>query len=160
MNKKNCSIVSFLAGNLSMWLLYELRMVKKKMNINTVGHKDKKYLKLFDNWLILIERGDCIERFLKEKNIKSIAIYGYGNIGRHLMIQLSDSDIQIKYVIDKNRDGILTNDIPCYLPTQDMPGVDAIVVTPICEYLEIKNSLEKFTQASIISIEDIIYELL
>lgn len=160
MNKKYSSIVSFFAGNLSMLLLHKLRMVKERVNINAAEHKDKKYLKLFDNWLILIERGDGIESFLKEKNIKGIAVYGYGNIGRHLVTQLSDSGIQIKYIIDKNRDGILINDIPCYLPAKDMPDVDAIIVTPICEYLEIKNSLKKFTQASIISMEDIIYELL
>jgi hypothetical protein len=148
-------ILSFLAGNMSLYLLYKHKFTKK-----AVDDKDKRYLQLFDKWMILMERGDAIEQFFKEKNIKEIAIYGYGNIGKHLVTQLSDSDINIKFVIDRRKDSIIVNSIPCYQPSDNLPSVDAIVITPICEYTEIKNALNEVTSAKIISIEDIVYELL
>lgn len=148
-------ILSFLAGNLSLYLLYKYKFTKK-----AVDDKNKRYLQLFDKWMILMERGDTIEQFFKERNIKEIAVYGYGNIGKHLVKQLSDSNINIKYVIDKRKDSIVMDNISCYQLSDNMPTVDAIVITPICEYTKIKNALNEVTSAEIISIEDIVYELL
>lgn len=148
-------VLSFLAGNLSLYLLYKHKFTKK-----AVDDKNKRYLQLFDKWMILTERGDTIKKFFMEKNIKEIAVYGYGNIGKHLVTQLSDSDINIKFVIDRRKDSIIVNSIPCYQPSDNLPSVDAIVITPICEYTEIKNALNEVTSAKIISIEDIVYELL
>lgn len=148
-------VLSFLAGNLSLYLLYKHKFTKK-----AVDDKNKRYLQLFDKWMILTERGDTIKKFFMEKNIKEIAIYGYGNIGKHLVTQLSDSDINIKFVIDRRKDSIIVNSIPCYQPSDNLPSVDAIVITPICEYTEIKNVLKEITSAELISIEDMIYDLL
>lgn len=148
-------VLSFLAGNLSLYLLYKHKFTKK-----AVDDKNKRYLQLFDKWMILTERGDTIKKFFMEKKIKEIAIYGYGNIGKHLITQLSDSDINIKFVIDRRKDSIIVNSIPCYQPSDNLPSVDAIVITPICEYTEIKNVLKEITSAELISIEDMIYDLL
>lgn len=148
-------ILSFLAGNLSLYLFYKYRFIKK-----SVDNKEKRYLQLFDKWMILIERGDTIKKFFTEKNIKEIAIYGYGNIGKHLVAQLSDSNINIKFVIDRRKESIMGSNIPCFYPSDDLPSVDTIVITPICEYTEIKNALKKITSAELISIEDMVYELL
>lgn len=153
-NKIKC-ILSFLAGNLSLYLFYKLKDTKK-----VTDDKDKRYCRLFDNWLLLDERGNSLEKFFREKNIKEIAIYGYGNIGRHLVAHLSNSDINIKYVIDKRKNSIITDSIPCYQLSDNIPDVDAIVITPICEFTEINNTIKRFTDAEIISMEDIIYELL
>lgn len=153
-SRKKC-MLSFLAGNLSLYFFLKLKNTKE------VGDdKDKRYCRLFDNWLALNERGDSFERFFEERNIKEIAVYGYGNIGKHLVAQLSGSDISIKYVIDKRKDRIATDGIPCCQLSENMPRVDAIVITPICEYSEINNRLKKVTSAELLSMEDIIYELL
>lgn len=148
-------ILSFLAGNLSLYLYYKIKSTNKN-----VDDKNKKYLQLFEKWLILAERGDSIRQFFEARNIKEIAVYGYGNIGKHLVAQLSGSDINIKYVLDKRKDCIITDNIPCYPLLGKIQSVDAIVITPICEYMEIKNTLKRVTSAELISIEDIIYELL
>lgn len=153
-NKVKC-ILSFLAGSFSLYLFYRPQKAQ-----GDADGKDKIYCRLFDNWLLLNERGDTVEKFFEERNIKEIAIYGYGNIGRHLAAQLSDSDIHIKYLIDKRKDSIITDGIPCYQMSGHMPGVDAIVITPICEYAEISNRLKKVTSAELISMEDIIYEFI
>lgn len=84
-------VLPFAAGNLSLYLLN-----KRKFSKKGVDDKNKRYLQLFDKWMILTERGDSIKKFFAEKNIKEIAVYGYGNIGKHLVTQLSDSDINIK----------------------------------------------------------------
>lgn len=148
-------MLSFLAGSLSLYLFYKPKNIQ-----SAAGDKDKIYCRLFDNWLALNERGDTVEQFFKGKNINEIAVYGCGNIGRHLMAQLSDSNIHIKYVIDKRKDSMTADHMPCYQLSDHMPAVDAIVVTPICEYSEIRNELKKVISTEIISMEDIIYELI
>lgn len=148
-------MLSFLAGSLSLYMFYKPKSIQRAAN-----DKDKIYCRLFDNWLILNERGDTLEQFFKGKNIKEIAVYGYGKIGRHLVAQLSDSNIHINYVIDKRKDSMIADNIPCYQLSDHLPAVDAIVVTPICEFSEIRNKLRKVTSTEIISMEDIIYELI
>lgn len=122
--------------------------------------KNRKYSQLFDNWLILSERGENIGTYFKERDMKEVAVYGYGNIGRHAVTQLSHADIRVKYIIDQRKDGILSGDIVCYGMGDSLPDVDAVIVTPICEYGEIENRLQKKISVPILSIEDIIYELL
>jgi len=121
--------------------------------------KDKKNSQLFDNWLVIIERGEKIETYFQKNNIKEIAVYGYGNIGRHLVTQLLDTSINIKYIIDK-RKAVITGKIEKYSPKDNLPEVDAIIITPICDYNGIKDVLYDKISGKIISIEDIIYELL
>ena len=145
----------FTMASLALCLHYEIKS-KKAMEID----KNKKYFKLYENWMILLERGDSVKRFFTERNIKEIAVYGYGNIGKHFIEQISGLDVSVKYVLDKRKVNILHSNIPCYQPSDDIPNVDVIVVTPICEYVQIKNTLKSLTSAEIISIEDIIYELL
>lgn len=153
-NRIKC-ILSFLAGCISFYLFGKLKSVPQRGN-----DKDRKYCQLFDNWLIITERGDKIEQYFNIRNIKEIAVYGYGNIGRHLITQLSHSNVHIKYVIDKRKGSIMTDHIPCYQLTESLEDVDAVIVTPICEYKEIHIQLKDRFSVPIISIEDIIYELL
>ena len=145
----------FTMASLALCLQYWIKS-KKAMETD----KNKKYFKLYENWMILLERGDSVKRFFKERNIKEIAVYGYGNIGMHFIEQLSGSDVSIKYVIDRRKGDILTGNIPCCQPSDNIPNVDAIIVTPICEYPQIRDMLKASTAAEIISIEDIIYELI
>lgn len=156
MRKNGIKLVLFyLAGSLSSYLFCKFKSMRKN-----VEEKDRKYSRLFDNWLILVERGDDVGQFFRERDIKEIAVYGYGNIGRHLVTQLLQLDVSVKYVIDKRKDGTITNNIPCYQLSDNIPNVDMIVITPICEYQKIECALKEISSAKIISVEDIIYELL
>ena len=149
--KKN--IISFLLGNVSFYILNRYLHSKEHKD-----ERDRRYCQLFDNWLVLQERADGIEEYFHARNIKEIAVYGYGNIGRHIVAQLSGTDITVKYVIDRSEG----KDYPIdrYRLTDRLPEVEAIIVTPICEYKQIKDELRNRGTWKMISIEDVIYELL
>lgn len=70
-----------------------------------------------------------IEEYLKQKQIKSIAIYGYGFFGRLLCRELENSDIQIMYVIDRNKD--FDTEIRLISPDEEWDKVDAIIISPL-----------------------------
>ena len=53
----------------------------------------------------------------------------------------------------------LFSDIDIYKPSEELPDVDAIIVTPIHAYEAIEESLSKKMDCLIMSIEDIIYEM-
>lgn len=149
-------VLSFLFGNITCNFMKDVVLSDKG---KVKDEKDKIYNRLFHNWLLIIERGNGIEEYFYEKGIKEIAVYGYGNIGRHLVEQLIKTDISIKYIIDKNKK-VVSDNIDVYHLTEKIPDVDAVIVTPICEYQSIKKKIENKVSGEIISMEDIIYELM
>ena len=100
-----------------------------------------------------------ISLFFKNRKMQKIAIYGYGDIGRHLITQLKNSGIEVEYIIDR-RTNIDTQKIKLYKPEDKLPMVDAIVVTPVLEMEEIQKCLLKQYRGEIISIEHVLYECL
>lgn len=110
------------------------------------------YWRIMDQWLLWKERGKTVVDVLKAQNIRNIAIYGIGMLGRHLIHDLSDSDINIVCGIDKyaNNEKMAFSMIK---PEEDIPKVDAIIVTPIYDFLSIKQYLEKKGCKNIISLE-------
>lgn len=96
---------------------------------------------------------------LYEHRVESIkiAIYGMGDIGKNLLADLRDSSVKVDYAIDK----VVTNteDIRVVSPEEKLEKVDAIVVTAIAYFDDINDNLSSKTDCPIISLEDIIYEM-
>ena len=132
---------------------------KRKKQGNKIDDKDKKARQLFDNWLVLAERETKIEEYFHQKKIQKVAVYGYADIGNHLTVQLADTDIEVRYVIDK-RPCSPPEGIAWYRPTDELPYVDAVIITPVWEYTQIKETIRRKVSGQILSMEDIVYELL
>lgn len=99
-----------------------------------------------------------IDAYFHKNKIENIAIYGMSYVGERLLDELRDSDITVKYAVDQNADNIYA-DIDVILPGENMPEVDAIVVTPIYYYYEIQEMLSSKVDCKIISLEDILNEI-
>lgn len=99
-----------------------------------------------------------VEDYFYRNRIKTIAIYGMSYIGERLFEELKNTDIEIKYAIDKNNESIYV-DIDVLSVDEVLPKVDAIIVTPVYFFDEIKDMLQKKTVCRIISLEDVIYKL-
>lgn len=112
---------------------------------------------LMREWVQLKQEGKSINDFFEKNNYRDIAVYGKGYIGEALAKELLESDITIKYFIDrkadKDFDGITIS------PDSELEEVDAVVVTPVTSYGEIKQNLMKKLSCPIISIEDILYDV-
>lgn len=117
------------------------------------------YTEILHNWLLKKERGKKFADYLKTFNIRSVAVYGLGILGKHFISELKDSDLLIKYAIDEAEDVRANAKIPVYKKEQIMKlDVDAIVVTVIYDYESIKNELKKYTGTKIMSLEQIVME--
>lgn len=139
-------------------------LVKNKV-MKTTKSDDKMYaekhlaiLQLFNQWMRTKQEGKSIIDYLHKNDIKTVAIYGMSYVGERLYDELKDSDIEIKYAIDKNADGIYA-EVDVLSPEEDLPEVDLIIVTAVYFYNEIEDMLSKVTDCHISSLEDILYEM-
>lgn len=119
-----------------------------------------KYLRMFQmmsQWLRLKQEGKDIIDYFEKNNYTEIAIYGMGRIGEAVEKELLGSKVTVKYFIDQKAcagsDGVMVS------PDDELETVDVIVVTPISSYGEIKQKLSKKINSSVISIEDVLYEV-
>ena len=119
----------------------------------------RSYWQIMDKWICLLEEEKTIAQYFEKRNIETIALYGVGMMGRHLIKQLEHSHIKIAYGID-----IRGNDeqqqFPIFNKYPEGYDVDAIIITVTYETYPIYTTLEKEANCSIILLEEIIGELL
>lgn len=116
-------------------------------------------VRCFNYWMTLRETDRHVADYLLRNNMKNIAIYGYGALGRHLVAELDDSGISIRYIIDRDvRLNHLKYDIK--RPEDVLPEVDAVIVTPVDDFEQIYFSLKKQIECRILSLLEITSELI
>lgn len=123
--------------------------------INYEEQKYKRMVEALDIWMVLRERKLYVDRLLTKKNINKIAIYGAGIFGKHLYYELQESDIQVECFIDQNPKAKI-NGMKIVVPGEQIGQVDAIIVTPIMEYTQIRENLKKFYFCQILSFKSVL----
>lgn len=137
-------------------------LVTKKMKkiLNILGAESARKQRLcdmFSEWVTMKTEGKEIYDYLKCNGYNIIAIYGMNYIGEILLKDLehSGSGVQVKYAIDKNAECIRT-EVAVLKPDDELPIVDAVVVTAVAYFDEIKSILEHKIQCPVISLEEIL----
>lgn len=123
-------------------------------------NKNWAIIRLYDAWMMAKENSIGIDGYLSQKNISSIAIYGMDYRGIRLFHELKNTSIIIRYGVDRNPPTRIAGlDI---LHPDDMKNgrVDAVVVTAIFAFDEIKKDLESRGFTQIISLDEILYDLI
>lgn len=108
--------------------------------------KNKIYYNFLLRWMEEKAAGNSIEKCLIKKNIKTIALYGVGKIGRLVYEELKESSIHVICLIDRNPDSASDwSDVPLAKPeeTEKYATATAILVTSIASYHDIRNSLKQ-----------------
>ncbi|MBD5462839.1 MAG: glycosyltransferase [Lachnospiraceae bacterium] len=148
-------------------LLEKILQCKYKMyaeacarNQNERCKKRDKNAELYQFLFMLIhaqQRGLKIDAVLDKMNIKTIAIYGCDNLGKVIFNALVGSEIEIKYGIDRNpQNNYIEEQMEIYTLEDELPLVDAIVVTAITFFEEIRDELSELTDMRVISLEELI----
>jgi FlaA1/EpsC-like NDP-sugar epimerase len=136
------------------WLNVTLYRILKKTTKQLDNRNWEKYV-----WRKWNKRRRQNRSFLEEKLLakgyKRIAIYGCGDLGRSLYNELKGTAITVAYYIDKNANS-MNEEIDVLPNNQNLPDVDAVVVTIVTQYYEIKNELKKYCKSEIIPFEDIV----
>ena len=120
--------------------------------------KSRILYKCINQWLILKQKGVLLSSFFTERNLYNIAIYGFHYMGQRLYEELKDSPVKVAYAIDKNNDAVVS-DLPIMRKDANLNEVDAIIVTPVIDFLEIREELVSKVKCPIISIEEILYAI-
>lgn len=106
------------------------RLEKKRMIEN---EKWKQMFLIVNNWFQSSSQGQSAAQYLKRHNIKKIAVYGYGYLGKTLLENLESENIEVAYVIDKNAAFLDLNKKCCTLEQADEP-VDAVIISLIKDF--------------------------
>ena len=113
---------------------------------------------MMNQWVQVKQEGKNLADYMERNNYRTIAIYGMSYAGERLLEELRDSNIMVKYGIDKNADK-LYSDVDIVSPDEELEEVDAVIVTPIYFMDEIEEELSEKLSCPILSLEDILYEV-
>lgn len=135
-------------------MLNELWFDRYEVQKNT--QKYLTYFQMMSQWIKVKQDGKNLASYFEKKEYKRIAIYGMSYAGERLSEELKNTEIEVKYGIDKNADN-LYDTVEIFSLQDDLSEVDAVVVTPISSFHEIKEELRQKLDCAIISLRDIIY---
>ena len=134
--------------------------VVKNKKLHESGANTNKYLILFrqmNQYLITKQMNKNIEDYFKERGIKTIAIYGMSHIGQRIIDDLESSEVKVLNGIDRRAER-MTYSLPIYAPEEELPNVDAVVVTA-SDFNEIAEMLAEKMDCDILAFGDVIYNL-
>lgn len=133
-----------------------VQLNKKVQFQQTLAQKHLLIMQTFNQWLINKQEGKSLARFFEENGYRSIAVYGMSYLGERLLDELKDTGIEVRYGIDRNAENIYA-DIDVKGLDDELPEVDAIVVTAVYFFDEIEDELGKRVDYPVISLEDVVY---
>jgi len=116
------------------------------------------YLMLL-HWLNALYLGHNVRDYFVGEGINTIAIYGMGELANRLIDGLRDSDVEVLYGIDRDPACASGNVDRVYSIDENLPKVDAIIVTPFYVFDQVRDMLTSKICARIISVEEIIWSL-
>lgn len=119
------------------------------------------YWRLLDNWMTVIDAGSNIGEYFNKNGVKTIAVYGMGMMGKHLIAQLKDCNVKIVYGIDRKT---IVNSkkygFPVVKVSDHLEKVDAIVVAVTYDLHSIYTLLSEKMDCPILFLGEIIDDLL
>ena len=140
----------------------EEELIKESLEINRMResiHSSERKWHLYYNvmleWMKKKQEGKTISNVLGKYGFYSVAIYGMGEMANVLIIDLKNTDINVKYGIERDYRGKRFGKE--VLSIQDkLEDVDAIIITPIFYTNEIKEDLLKKTKKPLICLDEVI----
>lgn len=158
MKKGTLAVISTIVGAIAGAVGSSYRGTKKIEQKSIKVDKFKAYYNVLNQWLILKQEGKNLSDYFVRNGYHTIAIYGMGEMGNRLYDELKNSEIKVKYAIDKNASNIYA-ELDIYDMSEELETVDAIVVSAIFTFDEVKESLSEKTASPIISLEDVVYDV-
>lgn len=128
---------------------YNLMQYYKKIN-KVENLKVKTLLK----WIELYQDNLTFIDYFNKRKIRTIAIYGMGQLGKLLLKELENTSIEIKYGIDRRISGIYGT-IPIINLENVKEEVDLVIIAAPIGYRE----LAQYLKFDMISLEDLLVEI-
>lgn len=106
-------------------------------------------------WLEIRQNGHSLDEYFKHNNIQTIGIYGMGALGCRLYDELENSCVKIKYLLDKNPNG-MDKFFEFSLLDKGKLDVDAIVVTVIYSEKQIIDEIKTYGCKNVIGLSTVL----
>lgn len=138
--------------------LYDMHKEDTTNFVNEEGKRDKYsvMVKLLSQWIANRQKGLSISRYLETRGIEQVAIYGMGDLGQRLWDELIDSDVIVKYAVDRRAKQIVSA-VRLINTEEDYEVVDAIIVTAVYDFEKVKKMITAKTECQVLSLESIVY---
>lgn len=107
-------------------------------------------------WMDVNLKGFHLADVLKAQNYHSIAIYGYAELGKLLYSELARDGFKASYIIDKKVKNTEKDNLCVFFPQKGLPLVDAVVVTAVYYFEEIKKELMQLGFNNVISLRTLV----
>jgi hypothetical protein len=159
MKKWQISALSATAGTICGAIFVDKKRKIQIDNLNKQLEKINYINQMLNQWIKNRNGNFMISDYCISNGYKNIAVYGISYAGERLIDELEGTDVEVLYGIDRNADNLIYKKLNILKPTDDLPEVDAVIVTAIYYFEEIKEDLVKIYKCPIISLEDIIYDL-
>lgn len=147
-------VVAFLLGK----ACGKIGLANKLSSLDEKNNKNQSIINTFDLWLQQKQDNHQIQDFFLRNGFREIAIYGMHYLGEHLLRDLRETEITVKYAIDKNADKIACG-VKVIPPDAELEKVDAIIVTAIYYFDDIEKQLASKIDCPIISLDDVLGNL-
>lgn len=156
------AIMRYMVGELSLseMDIYKGKIVPSIMDDTMFGvllHETKRSVKFKSNYEMAMSMNEIsniegkLNAYLREKKIRTVAIYGMGRVGHQLIKILNATDIKIECVIDENNsfvDGIKAVGIKKF-----DQNLDAVIVTIPYEFKTIEHSILEKVKCKVLNLE-------
>ena len=110
------------------------------------------------DWIRILQDGRGIKEYFEKYPTNSVAIYGMGELGKCLKDALQKAGVPVAYLIDRDKKK-WCGDIPAFDMQDELPKVERIIVTPIWDYNDIKEEIDKKIQTEVVSLKTVIEEI-
>lgn len=134
------------------------KQIKERLELEELSEKHKALFLMMNQWIKVKQEGKNLYAYFIENGYNRIAVYGLSFAGETLLNDLRGTPVQVAYGIDNNAEGIYL-DLDIVTLDASLDEVDAVVVTAVYYFEEIRDVLSKKIHCRIISLEDILYEL-
>lgn len=158
MKKVTIGVLSTLIGAIAGASTLGIKMNKSLDEKQSMSNKHFALFKMMNQWVKVKQEGKNLSAYFERNGYKNIAIYGMSFAGETLVYELQNTQTKVLYGIDKNAKSLYL-DIDIIEPEDEMGEADAIVVTAITFFDEIKEMLNEKIQCPVISLEDILYNV-
>lgn len=139
-----------------------IRVLRKQMQLLSLRDRQlartKNNYDVLKQWFLNKNQGKSLLPYFHRFQWHQIAVYGISDLGRFLCEELAETDIVVKYAIDRRADQ-LEADIPVYTLEKKLPLVDVIVVTASFFFEQIAKDLQGRIECPVVALEDMVYAM-
>lgn len=133
---------------------------KKEENSIKTYNRINGYYYVLCMWIRNLNSGKTIEQYCVHNKIKTLGIYGIGFLSDLLVDELKDTNVNSDILIERNaRKKSYQNQQVIKLENINDFHLDAIIVTPVFAFNDIKKEINCFSDIRVISLYDIVNEI-